>query len=264
MDRPLRVALYSSLAIGLAAVVMAFSLAVLLTTHSKKTDPSYLDTTVQLSNSALLRVHAITPFGAGDPTWELLYREKSGWEKVDDWMVKGQISLYSGDVLACPVGNLVVVTRTDGSLVFVRNASGKWMTFHMEIPDRAPFPLMGANATTLASNGLATTSLTTLETDKIQALRTRMSINSAQTSVPSRLGQFFPDKRELWVDYLTPTDRRFRLRLSLTAEGERFGFLGFEERPFKRASDTTGPPLFLLQPDTPTPPPGCSKAQMLP
>ncbi len=258
MDRPLRVALYSSLAIGLVAVVLALSLAVVLTTHSKKTDPSYLDKTAQLSNSALLRVHAITAVGASDPTWELLYREKAGWEKVDDWMVEGQISLYSGDVLACPAGNIVVVIRTDGSLVFVRNASSKWTTFHMEIPDRAPFPLMG---TTGANFG--TTTPTTFETEKIQALRTQMSISPTQTRVPSRLGQFLPDKRELWVDYLTPTDRRFRLRLSLTADGERMEFLGFEERPFKRASDTTGPPLFLLLPDTPAPP-GCSRVQMLP
>lgn len=258
MDRPLRVALYSSVAIGLAAVVLAFSLAVVLTTHSKKTDPPYLDKTVELSNTALLRVHAKMPVGASDPTWELLYREKSGWEKVDDWMVEGQISLYSGDVLACPVGNLVVVTRTDGSLVFIRNAAGKWDTFHMEIPDRAPFPVMGPSGA-----NLGTTTPTTLETEKIQALRTRMSIIPAQTRVPSRLGQFFPDKRELWLDYLTPTDRRFRLRLNLTADGERFEFLGFEERPFKRASDTTGAPLFLLQPDTPMPS-ACSKVQMLP
>jgi hypothetical protein len=258
MDRPLRIALYSSLAIGLIAVVLALSLAVVLTTHSKKTGPPYLDKTAQLSNSALLRVHAITAVGASDPTWELLYREKSGWEKVDDWMVEGQISLYSGDVLACPVGNLVVVTRTDGSLVFVRNASGKWTTFHMEIPDRPPFPLEGPSGA-----NLGTTTPTTLETEKIQALRTQMSINPAQTHVPSGLGQFFPDTRELWVDYLTPADRRFRLRLSLTADGERMGFLGFEERPFKRASDTTGPPLFLLLPDT-LAPPRCSKIQMLP
>jgi hypothetical protein len=263
MDRPLRVALYSSLAIGLAAVVMAFSLAVLLTTHSRKPDPAYLDKTVQLSNSALLRVHAITPFGASDSTWELLYREKSGWEKVDDWMAEGQISLYSGDVLACPVGSLVVVTRTDGSQVFVRNAGGKWTTFHMEIPERAPFPLMGANGTNVAASGPAKATFTTLETEKIQALRTRMAISPAQMGVPSRLGQFFPDKRELWVDYLTPSDRRFRLRLGLTADGERFGFVGFEELPFKRASDTTGAPLFLLLPDMPTPT-ACSRVQMLP
>lgn len=258
MDRPLRVALYSSLAIGLAAVLLAFALALLLTTRSKKTDPPYLDKTVQLSNSALLRVHASTPIGASDPIWELLYREESGWEKVDNWMVEGQISLYSGDVLACPIGNLVVVTRMDGSLVFVRNATGKWKTFHMEIPDRAPFPLMGPNGANMGS-----TTPTTLETQKIQSLRKQMAISPEQIQVPSQLGQFFPDKRELWVDYLTPTDRRFRLRLNLTADGERLEFLNFGELPFKRAADTTGPPLFLLIPDT-TAPAGCSRVQILP
>jgi len=258
MDRPLRVALYSSLAIGLAAVLLAFALALLLTTHSKETDPPYLDKTVELSNAARLRVHATMPVGASDPTWELLYREKSGWEKVDHWMVEGQISLYSGDVLACPAGNLVVVTRTDGSLVFIRNAAGKWKTLHMEIPQRAPFPVVDTAGATVD-----TTHLSTLDTEKLQALRAQMAINPATTGIPSRLGQFFPDTRELWVDYLTPVDRRFRLHLSLAADGERVEFLNFEERPFKRAADTTGPPLFLLLPDTAAPP-GCSKVQMLP
>lgn len=258
MDRPLRVALYSSFAIGLAALLLAFALALLLTTHSKETDPPYLDKTVELSNAARLRVHGTMPVGASDPTWELLYREKSRWEKVDHWMVEGQISLYSGDVLACPVGNLVVVTRTDGSLVFIRNAAGKWKTLHMEIPDRAPFPVVDASG---ASPGIPTP--TTLDTEKLKALRAQMAVNPAATRVPSRLGQFFPDTRELWVDYLTPADRRFRLRLSLMADGEQLRFLDFVELPFKQASDTTGPPLFLLLPDTAAPA-GCSRVQMLP
>jgi hypothetical protein len=256
MHRASKVAILagSASAIVLLAILLTFA----LKAFKSQTNPPYLDKTVQLSNSALLRIHATMPIGATDPTWELLYRENSGWEKADDWMVEGQISLYSGDVLACPVGKLVVVARTDGSRVFVRTSAGKWKTFHMDIPERAPFPLLGPNGATLG-----TTSVTALETEKIQALRVQMSINPAAPRVPPRLGQFFPDKRELWVDYLTPADRRFRLRMNLTADGDELHFLDFEERPFKRTTDTTGPPLFLLLPDTPAPP-GCSRVEFFP
>jgi hypothetical protein len=253
MDRAFKVAIYSGSAAVLLAVVLAFALKTLFLSHTSETNPPYLDKTVQLSNSALLRVHGTMPVGAGDLTWELLYRHQSAWEKVDDWMVEGQISLYSGDVLACPVGKLVVVTRTDGSLVFVRTEAGEWKTFHMEIPERAPFPILGAHGT----------SLTTLETSRIQELRAQMSSNTAAARVPPSLGQFFPDKRELWVDYLTPADRRFRLRLNLTADGEQLRFLDFEERPFKRKDDTTGPPFFFVLPDTPAPA-GCAKVEFFP
>ena len=82
------------------------------------------------------------------------------------------------------------------------------------------------------------TSTTTLETSRIQELRSQMSIDPARARVPARLGQFLPDKRELWVDYLTPADRRFRLRFNLTADGEQLRFLDFQERPFKRELST--------------------------
>jgi hypothetical protein len=256
MRRASKIAIYTGLAS--AIVLLAIFLAFALKSYKNETNPPYLDKTVQLSNSALLRIHGTMPVGAGGPTWELLYRENSGWEKVDDWMVEGQISLYSGDVLACPVGKLVVVTRTDGSIVFVRTNAGRWKTFHMELPERAPFPLLGANTATLG-----TTSVTAIETEKLQALRARMSLNPAVTRVPPGLGQFLPDKRELWVDYLAPPDRRFRLRMNLAADGEELHFLDFEERPFQQATDTTGPPLFLLLPDTAAPA-GCSRVEFFP
>jgi hypothetical protein len=238
-----RVAIYT----GSAIVLLAALLAVTLKTCASwpifqgKPDGPDQDKTVKLFNSALLRVHSSLPFGASDVVWELLYREKSGWEKVDDWQVEGQISLYGGNVLACPVGKLVVVVREDGSLVFVRTEAGEWKTFHMEIPERAPFPLLGVRGT----------SLTALDTPKIQELRSQMSINAAVFQVPPQLGQFLPDKRELLVDYLAPADRRFRLRMSLSSDGEQLRFVDFQQRPFERDRDTTGPPFFRLLPDTP-------------
>ena len=193
------------------------------------------------------------PLGASDPTWELLYREESVWENVDDWQIEGQISLYGGDVLACPVGNLVVVVRADGSIVFVRTVAGTWKSFHMDIPQQAAFPVPGRHGT----------SVTTLETSQLQAFRSQMSISPAQTLVAPSLGQFLPDTRELWVDYLTPSIHRFRLRLSLTADGEQLRFLDFTERPFNRAADTTGPPFFIVLPDAPVAA-GCTKVALFP
>ena len=52
--------------------------------------------------------------------------------------MEGRIIWHAADMLACPVGKLVVVARTDGSMVFVRTEQGEWKTFHMEIPKRAP------------------------------------------------------------------------------------------------------------------------------
>jgi hypothetical protein len=214
------------------------------------TDTSYPDRTVQLSNSAFLRIHSALPVGAGDFIWEASYRDKSGWEKVDDWVVEGQISWYGGNILACPVGKLVVMARTDGSLVFVRTETGQWKTFHMEIPERAPFPLVG-------THGI---NFTSIETPAIKDLRSRMSMESSQGSIPSSLAQFLPDTRELWVDYLNGEYRRFRLHFRLTVDGEKLEFLDLEERPFKRPTDTSGAPFFLLLPDKPVSP-VCNKIE---
>jgi hypothetical protein len=206
-----------------------------------RTGTSYPDRTVQLSNSAFLRIHSTLPVGAGDFIWEASYRDKSGWEKVDDWVVEGQMSWYGGNILACPVGKLVVMVRTDGSLVFVRTETGHWKTFHMGIPERAPFPLLGTKGT----------SFTSLETPAIKDLRSRMSMESSLDSIPPSLAQFLPDTRELWVDYLNGEYRRFRLHFRLAVDGEKLEFLEMGDRPFNRATDTSGAPFFLIQRDKP-------------
>jgi hypothetical protein len=162
------------------------------------------------------------------------------------------MSWYGGNILACPVGKLVVVLRTDGSLVFVRTEAGQWKTFHMEIPERAPFPQLGKNGT----------NFTSLETPEIQNLRSRMSIEAVQGRIFPQLAQFLPDTRELWMDYLNREDRRFRLHFMLATDGEKLEFLEIQERPFKRAIDTGGPPFFLFLPDKSVPS-VCNKVEFL-
>jgi hypothetical protein len=236
MPRSLRIPIY----IAAVALLVAFG----LWFYFRATGPAhpsapYPDQTVRLSNSALLRIHSSLPFGSSDMQWQLSYRDKSDWEKVDDWMVEGQMSWYGGDILACPVDQLVVVARTDGSLVFVRSAIGRWHTLHMEIPERAPFPI---------ANGSGTNS-TSLETSEILKLRSQMSAGSALGRIPPHLAQFSPDTRDLWVDYLNRDDRRFRFHFTLSADGEKLQFVDMEERPFTRATDTDGPPFFLFRHD---------------
>jgi hypothetical protein len=233
MTRSFKIVTISVAAVALAGLSLYFLFS------GERTRVPYPDRTLQLSNAAFLRIHSTLPMGAGDFTWEAFYRDKKDWEKVDDWMVEGQMSWYGGNILACPTGKLVVLARTDGSLVFVRTEAGHWKTFHMEIPEQAPFPVVGVNGT----------NFTSLETPAIQELRSRMSVDSSQGRIAPSLGQFLPDTRELWIDYLNRESRRFRLHFRISEDGEKLEFLGREEIPFRRATDTSGAPFFFLQPD---------------
>jgi hypothetical protein len=244
MPRPFKIAICSITAAALLAVFFYWLFS------RTRTDASYPDQTIQLTNSAFLRIRGTLPVGYLDMRWELSYRDKSGWEKVDDWVEEGQIGWFGGNILACPVGKLVVVVRTDGSRVFVRTEAGQWKIFYMPIPERAPFPL-------LLTNG---TSLTSLETPAIQRLRLQMFVDASEGRIRPDLGQFLPDTRELWVDYLNRADRRFRLRFMLTTDGDKLEFLDLKERPFKRAIDTGGPPFFIFLPDKSVSP-ACNKIE---
>jgi hypothetical protein len=244
IPRSLKIAICSITAAALLAVFFYWLFSRI------RTDASHPDQTIQLSNSAFLRIRSTLPVGASDLQWELSYRDKSGWERVDDGVVEGQISWYGGNILACPVGKLVVVVRTDGSIVFVRTEAGQWKAFDMEISERAPFPLLRTNGT----------SLTSLETPAIERLRLQMFVGPSEGRIRPGLAQFLPDTRELWVDYLNRAEGRFRLRFMLTTDGEKLEFLDLQERPFKRAIDTGGPPFFIFLPDKSVPP-ACNKIE---
>jgi hypothetical protein len=44
-----------------------------------------------------------------------------------------------GDVLACSLGNVVLVALTKGEWVFIRTVAGQWTSFNMEINEQYPF-----------------------------------------------------------------------------------------------------------------------------
>ena len=61
-----------------------------------------------------------------------------------------------------------------------------------------------------------------------------MSLDSPESKVQPYLAQFVPEGQQLWIDYLTPELRKFRVRLKLFANGEKLRFVDLEERPFDR------------------------------
>jgi hypothetical protein len=91
-----------------------------------------------------------------------------------------------------------------------------------------------------------------LTVPEVQDLRSRMSVGPTEEVQP-RLAQFLPESRELWIDYMTWAARRFRLRLKLSDNGERFRLVGIEEH----ALDKNLPALGVqnqFEPDTPLDP----------
>ena len=218
MRRLFKIGLY--LALSVACLVFALVIFFARSIHRTATTDDDLEQIVQLSNSAFLRVHG-TPTEGPDSgySWEISYRTKSGWEKADDWW-----DGVDGSVIACPLGKIVVVAQTNGERVFVRTEAGGWKTFHMDIPQQSPFPVLGMTGTTLSS----------LDTPEIQALRSRMSVRPEESYVRPQFGQLLPEKWELWVDYMTAQERRFRLSFKISTNGEKLRLIDVEELPFDR------------------------------
>ena len=238
MHRILKVVLYSGLTIVLllAAAVIGFFWLFIHRNKSKDVEQQ-----VQLSNSAFLRVDG--EYAVGPDTgyaWKISYHDKEDSEKVGDW--------WDGDggILACPVGKLVVVVRQNGSLIFVRTESGKWREFFMEIPGPG-FP---------SNPGELNAGSTSLELDEIRAIRSGMHLDASDGSMQTYLGQFLPERQELWLDYLTSAKRRFRVRLKLFRNGEKFRLLSLDEQPF----DQRRPYFDQFVPDTPVHP-ACDKIE---
>jgi hypothetical protein len=176
---------------------------------------------VQLSNDSSLRIQQ----GPSDPDtmWRILYlpqaRGQSAvlstlpWEHAGWWLNGG------GDILACPMGNVVLVALTRGEWVFIRTAAGRWTSFYMEIDAQHPFLPDGAGG---AAMGVG----------EIQELRKRMAVEPTENSVRPQLAQFQPERRELWVDYLTSKQRRFRVRLRLSDNAEKFQLVNVDEQAY--------------------------------
>jgi hypothetical protein len=147
-------------------------------------------------------------------------RANSGWEKVGGWWGNND-----GNLLACPLGSIIVITRTSGPHVFVRLPSGAWKAFLMEIPSAYYF----------GHDGEIAPNVTSLDKAEILAIRKSLSLDpKAQGGIDPLLMQFAPREKELLAGYLTPEHRRFRVHLALDKDADRFNLVNVEERPFDR------------------------------
>ena len=216
MRRPLKVGLYALLTV--AGLVIAFVVS-LLWAIQQPSDTTILEQQVLLANNAFVKVKG-TPTPGPDTgySWEISYRDQREWEKVGDWW-----NIGNGDVVACPVGNVIVVARTNGDHVFVRTAAGSWKEFLMDIPGPWYF----------SKNGELGPNFTSLESDEVFSIRRQMSLDPTAGNADPYLAQFLPRRQELWLDYLVE-HRRFRVKLKMFANGERFRPLSVEELAFDR------------------------------
>jgi hypothetical protein len=222
--------------------------------EDRRSTGQYPEQLVQLSNSAMLLVHGTDPDHSDEITWDISYRAMlqtqegryslGQWEKAGTWF--GGID---GNVVACPLRKVVFVALTNGKWVFIRTEAGRWIAFNMEIPAQSPFP----QRETITTNEFGImfspdTSVVSLDIPAVQELRARMSAGTMEGAVLPDLAQFLPERRELWVDYITLELRRFRVRLRLSDNGEKFRLIDVEEHAFDRnrsAREQFGPDIPL-------------------
>jgi hypothetical protein len=102
---------------------------------------------------------------------------------------------------------------------FVRTTAGQWSDFSTAINSRYPF---------LPDRRVAGDAV--MGAGEIQELCKRMAAESAENSIEPQLAQFLPEGRELWIDYLTGEQRRFRVRLRVSDSGDKFLLVNVEEQ----------------------------------
>jgi len=125
MHRVLKIFLYSTAAVALLVVMLGVFFFRSLYQRNQAQD---LEQQVQLSNHAFLQIHgASTPGPDSGYSWTVSYRSESGWEKAGDWWDGSQDS-RDANLIACPLGKVVVIAKTDGSRVFVLTEAGTWKT----------------------------------------------------------------------------------------------------------------------------------------
>jgi hypothetical protein len=217
MQRVFKIGLSFLLVSGGCCIVLLF---LFVRSIERTASAGELDRQVQLANSAVLRVHRTPTMGPDSGySWDISYRDQARWEKTGGWWGNDD-----GNVLACTAGRVVVVTRTNGAEVFSRTATGTWKAFLMDIP--GPW--------FLGKNGELSPNTTSLEMSELESIRRQMSVTPGDGEIRPYLGQFLPQREELWIDYLTPERRRFRLKLRISKDAERFHLLSVEEKAFDR------------------------------
>ena len=222
------------LAGALILVAIVAGLATFFTTPQKIA----FDWTVRLSNSAYLRLTGTRTEGpdSGD-NWEAQYRDGSVWETAGTWWGGDWNGGNDGNILACPLGRLVVIVKSNGSEVFVRGESGTWKEFLMTLPLPSP-----------ADPSHIGPQMTSLETAEVLSILKQMSVPPASGSIHPEVVGFQPEKRELWLDYVSNTHRLYRVRLALLESGGKFRLVSVEGRPNTLHSEFPGVPDPALDP----------------
>ena len=176
--------------------------------------------------------------------WDAVYRSApdARMEKIGFWGGGSP----TGDLVACPVGTVVVVVPFRGNVMFARSAEGRWKSFDMTLPGKAPASELPRYA--------GATSLTIEELHRLDPLYEASGRGPDPRHIPSFLMQFRAGRRELTVDYVLSVVRTFRLRLELSADGERLRLLSAQEESEKRY-----PPVLDVPRDA-----GCVMLEMFP
>jgi hypothetical protein len=224
MKRGLKIALFTLSGIGLLFIVLVV---VVLYEISRPEPQHHVSQEAQLSNGGILRVHGVEYHGPhGVPFfWDASYQTARGAVKEAAGIWGGGAD--EGDVVGCPVGNLVVVNPLLSYSIFVRTAAGHWKSIYLEIYGKTP-PAFGIQRV------MAQTSLSAEDLEKLHSFFSGL-VPYLDDFRPSRM-QFVDGSRELWADFYTPIGRTLeneghRVRFKLTADGEHFQLLDIQKIP---------------------------------
>jgi hypothetical protein len=234
MKRRLTTVLFTLAGLGLLLVVLVVAA---LMEILRPPPEEHISKEAQLSNGGILRVHGLVYHGPhGFPYfWDASYQTaKDAAKEVAGSWGGGAVS---GDVVACPLDNLVVVNPLLDHHIFVRTASGRWESMTMEIYGHTP-PAFGIEY------AMRQTSLSAEDIEKLHAFLTGLAPNLGDFR-PNRM-QFVAGPRELWADFSTQIGTTLqievhRVRFKLSADGDHFQLLDIQKLP--------KPPEGSLQPD---------------
>jgi hypothetical protein len=200
-----------------AGVVLLASLVAILSLPVAKKAP--FDRTENLSNAAQVRLLGTPTEGpdSGD-NWEVFYKDGSTWEKAGNWWGGDWAGGNDGNIVVCPMGQLTVIAKSNGSYALVRNAARRWNTFITDIP------LPSAGTTLSPQSGW-------LESDEIQSIVKQPSIPVTGGLLQAQAAGLHPATRTMWLDYPIASSRLLHVNMELLEKGERFKLHSVDERP---------------------------------
>ena len=215
MNRAVKIVLFS---VGGAGLLVVILVAAFLIEVYRPHPEHHVSKEAPLSNGGILRVHGLEYTGPhGFPYfWDATYKTSSAAasEKVGFWGG----GAVDGDVVGCPVADLVVVNPLLSHTIFVRNAAGTWKFIDIEIPGKSPSPF-GIERVVMQ------TSLSAEDIQKLHDFFLALAPN-LDSFRPNRM-QFVAGAHELWADFSTRIGSSLetechRVRLKLSDDGEHF------------------------------------------